>query len=85
MKPLELFFGEIDGRLTSLVDELARSVDGDPGKVVREVTSKGRARCLSMFPELAAEAEDRVRDLVRARVAEAEQDFLRASQILKGQ
>ena len=82
MKPLEFFFGEIDGRLSGVISELARSVDSELGQVVMEVATKTQSRCLAIIRVLAAEAENRLEDLVRARVAEAEQEFLLASRAL---
>jgi uncharacterized protein (DUF1778 family) len=78
MKPLEFFFGEIDGRLRGLVRELAGSVDSDQGQFVMEIASKGEARCLAIIRELADEAEHKLESVIRARIAEAEQDFLQA-------
>ena len=71
LKPLQHFFGEIDGRLSGLVGGLARSADGDPEKFVMQVASKAQTRCLAIIHELAAEAEHRLAELVQARVAEA--------------
>jgi hypothetical protein len=83
MKPLEFFFGEIDGRLCGLLSELACSADSELGQVVMDVASKAQTRCLAITRELAAEAENRLGDILRARVAEAEQEFLHASRALK--
>jgi hypothetical protein len=83
MKPLERFFGQIEGRLSSLVGELASSVHGDLEQAVTEVASKAQSRCLAVIHELTAEAEHRFESLVRARIAEAEQEFFRASKALK--
>ena len=83
MQPLEFFFGEIDGRLNGLVGELARSVDGNLGQVVMDIATKAQERFLAIIHEHANEAKHRLEDLVRARVAEAEEDFLHASRVLK--
>lgn len=79
MRPLEFFFGEIDGRLRGLLSELARSVDSELGQVVMEVASKAQTRCLAITRELATEAENRMEDIISARLAQAEKDFLQAS------
>jgi hypothetical protein len=83
LKPLQQFFGEIDGRLSGLVGGLARSADGDVGKALTEVATKTQSRCLAIIHELAAGSEHRLEELVQARVAEAEQEFFRANRALK--
>jgi hypothetical protein len=83
MKPLELFFGQIEGRLSSLVGELASSVHGDLEQAVMEVATKTRSRLLAIIRELEAEAEHRIESVIRTGVEEAEQEFLQASRMLK--
>ena len=83
IKPLERFFGQIEGRLSGLVGELASSVDGNVEQVVMEVATKAQSRCLAVIHELVSEAEHRLESLVRARIAEAEQELFQARGILK--
>jgi hypothetical protein len=82
-RPLQYFFGEIDARLNGLVDELGRSVDGDLGQAVMEVTSKGQARCMAVIHDLENESSRRLSALIEARVAEVEKEFLLAGHALK--
>ena len=83
IKPLERFFGQIEGRLSGLVGELASSVDGDLEQAVIEVATKTRSRLLAIIRELEAEAEHRIESVIRTGVKEAEQEFLQASRMLK--
>jgi hypothetical protein len=83
MKPLQPFFGEIEGRLSGLVGELASSVYGDLEQLMMEVATKTQSRCLAIIRELEAEAEHKLESLICARVEEAEQEFFRASQLLE--
>jgi hypothetical protein len=83
MKPLERFFGQIEGRLSSLVGELASSVHGDLEQAVMEVATKTRSRLLAIIRELEAEAEHRIESVIRTGVEEAEQEFLQTSRMLK--
>ena len=83
LEPLQRFFAEIEGRLSGLVGELARSEDNNIGEALTEVASKTQSRCLTIIREHAAGSENRLEELVQARVAEAEQEFFQASRALK--
>ena len=82
LEPLQRFFAEIEGRLSGLVGELARSNDNNIGEALMEVATKTQSRCLTIIREHAAGSEHRLEELVQARVAEAEQEFFRASRTL---
>ena len=90
LEPLELFFGETDDRLSRLFYEPARVADGNPGrfdgelgKLVMEIASKAESRFKAITRELKLEAKHRLGDLIQAQIAEAEQRFLDASELLK--
>lgn len=90
LEPLELFFGETDDRLSRLFYEPARVADGNPGrfdgelgKLVTEIASKAESRFKAITRELKLEAKHRLGDLIQAQIAEAEQRFLDASELLK--
>ena len=82
LEPLQRFFTEIEGRLSGLVGELARSDDNNIGEALTEVATKTQSKCLTIIREHAAGSENRLEELVQARVAEAEQEFFRASRAL---
>ena len=90
LEPLELFFGETDDRLSRLFYEPARVADGNPGrfdgelgKLVTEIASKAESRFKAVTRELKLEAKHRLEALIQAQIAEAEQRFLDASELLK--
>jgi hypothetical protein len=70
-------------RLRSLIGELDHAVEGALRREAMEIASKAQDGWLAISNELAAQAKDRLADLVRARIAEAEEDFFQASQALE--